>query len=185
MTEQQRTNNQQPRIMTEAEMEAFVSSDLYKLAGKYASTNPIIGVDVDDYVQELVSDFWQHRYDYDPKRAPKISTFCYTRFRAVKWNLQQKAFRNNSTLSLDALLDEDGHTLHDFIADNKENIVTASMINLMMEKVSDVTQMYLQDYPKSELCKKFRMSPEKVNKIIENDMRRLRSMISNNEIPEA
>ena len=162
--------------MTEKELEEFASRDLYKLAGKYAATNPIIGVDIEDYIQELVCDFWAHRNDYDPNRAKKISTFCYTRFRAVKWDLQQKAYRDINCVSLDSLIDEDGHTLHDFIADNQEDIVIGATITALLERVHPATQMYLYDFPKNKICAKFKLSPERLNKIIKEDMETLRKL---------
>lgn len=176
MKKENKTEQTKKEKPTEKELEEFVTNDLYRIAGRYAATNPIVGMDVEDYVQELVLDFWTHRHDYDPNRAPRITTFCYCRFRAVKWALQTKMYKQYNTISLDRLVDDDGHSLIDLIADKREDIALSSIINSMLEKVAPETQMYLYGFKKQYICKRFLISPERLNKILNADMKYLRKM---------
>lgn len=69
--------------------EGWFNANIYPLARKYAHKNPIIGIEFDDYVQDLVTTAWEKVISYDPRKA-SLSTFVNTWFGSVKFKYTDK-----------------------------------------------------------------------------------------------
>lgn len=167
--------------MTKERIDEFINNDLYRLAGAYVKSNPIIKYDYHDYVQELVLDIWTRiNEEYDENKGA-LTTWCYQKFRAKRTALIRQRLGDDKIMSLDTLLDNDGLEFKELLS-KKVNEINASLYYTeLLSYCGPMTQEWLYGYSYSEIAVKFKCSKSKVASLISKDLETLRKLFGENE----
>ena len=150
--------------------EGWFTQNIYPLAYKYAYTNPIMGLELEDYVQDLVTMAWEKIVNYDPTKSA-LSTFVNHWFANVKFRYTDK-IRNRGGLSLcQDYEDCDGNVCN--LADtsiSSDNVVAEESVRDALEKASPIAALFYQGHNLATAAKACGVSVAEASKMLKADI---------------
>lgn len=148
----------------------WFSANIYPLARKYAHKNPIIGIEFEDYVQDLVTTAWEKVVSYDPRKA-SLSTFVNTWFGSVKFKYTDK-IRSRGQLGLCVdVLDEDGeaHNLADS-AISDDDVAGYQSVSDVLGRTSPMATLFYQGHNLASAAKACGVTNAQASAMLKSDM---------------
>ena len=168
------------------ELEEIYNNDAPRLVKyyitKYTSTIKIFGSWEDAY-QSLLLQIWRVMPKFDRERS-KFTTFalyvckmaCYKEYRK-----QNASKRKHVSISVDAEIDEEGHTIADVIGeevDIEDVIAKEDIVEDVILKLHPMAyDYYINELSQKELSAKYNLSQAYISRIISKNINRIRTQM--------
>lgn len=150
--------------------EGWFTHNIYPLAYKFAAKNPVMGVELDDYVQDLVTMAWDKLTNYDPTKSA-LSTFVTYWFQNVKFRYTDK-IRNRGQMGLCVDSEDiDGNPYN--LADNacsSDDVAMEESIDDALERSSPIATLFYQGHNLMSAAKACGVSTSEASKMLKSDM---------------
>lgn len=171
--------------MTNAESQAWgnptyrewFNSNIYNLAKEYASKHPIMGMEREDYVQELVLRVWQALPKYNPKKA-KLSTFAFLWFSSRRYWLTDALIRRQRAMgqieSLDERVTESGCVVMDTVCAECPDYALEFDTERAYAMVGVESRMFYEGKTLEQIARKLKKPLGLVQEAIEADLEAVR-----------
>lgn len=148
----------------------WFSANIYPMARKYAHKNPIIGIEFEDYVQDLVATAWEKVVNYDSEKA-SLSTFVNVWFGSVKFKYTDK-IRNRGQLGLCVEGTDDGEAYN--LADSSissDDVASLESVRDVLGMASPVSTLLYQGYSLGSAAKACGVTPDEASAMLKSDMK--------------
>lgn len=148
----------------------WFSANIYPLARNYAHKNPIIGIEFEDYVQDLVAAAWEKVVSYDPSKA-SLSTFVNTWFGSVKFKYTDK-IRSRGQLGLCVEAVDDGGEACN-IADSavsSDDVAGDQSVSDVLGMTSPMAALFYQGHNLASAAKACGVTNDKASAMLKSDM---------------
>lgn len=155
----------------------WFNANIYNLAKDYATKHPVIGMEREDYVQELVMRVWRALPKYNPKKA-SLSTFAVIWFGSKRYELTAAIIRASngfgSVRSLSEETTEDGNELSSTIAAEEPDYSYDLDAREAYGSVCVESRMFYSGYTLCQISHELSKPMALVQQAIEADIARLR-----------
>jgi len=159
---------------------AWFNANIYNLAKEYASRNPVVGIEREDYVQELVLKVWEALPKYNPKKA-KLSTFAFLWFSSKRYQLTDILIRRQRAMgkveSLDDPVNENGCVVEGTICAEEPDYATRMDAQYAYSLVGEESHMFYEGHTIREISSILKKPMALVQKAIEADLERVRQAL--------
>lgn len=164
----------------------LLSQEIYNLASYFIITknNRIKNIELDDYLQTLVSFIWSKINKFDDKKG-SFTTWCYFWFRSKHKDLTYNRNRSLDICSLDIPLingDNEGEQL--FLLDSlgeDENKIDNILFNEIYDTCSYNFKLWLNGLSFNEIAKINNCYRQQIKREIESEIKRIRERLGINE----
>lgn len=159
------------------DIRAKFEQNIYKYAKGFAKTHYIVGIDYDDYIQELVMSTCEHLNDYDENKSSLV-TWCYLNFKG-KYSAILYKLTKNKNYEIDFFNDDDefGDKLRDVIIQSKDDINYYFFIKELLDNCSLITKEWLMGYTMEEIAKKNNRCKGSISLRIKKDIKKLKGLL--------
>lgn len=158
----------------------WFNANIYNLAKEYASRNPIIGMEREDYVQELVMRVWQALPKYNPKKA-KLSTFAFLWFSSKRYQLTDILRRRQKALgqveSLEDQITDSGCTVEGTIACEDPDYAMRMDAQYAYSLVGKESKLFYSGYTIQQVASMLKEPMAVVQEAIGADLERVRKAL--------
>lgn len=164
----------------------LLSQEIYNLASYFIITknNRIKNIELDDYLQTLVSFIWSKINKFDDEKG-SFTTWCYFWFRSKYKDLTYNRNRSLDICSLDIPLingDNEGEQL--FLLDSlgeDENKIDNILFNEIYNTCSYNFKLWLNGHSFNEISKINNCYRQQIKREIESEIKRIRERLGINE----
>ena len=151
--------------------------NIYKYAKGFAKSHYVIGMDYEDYIQELVMSACEHLEKYDPNKSSLV-TWCYLNFKGKYSAILYKLSKNkNYEIDLFSEDDEFGDKLRDVIIRSQDDLNYYFFIKELLDNCSLITKEWLMGYTMEEIGERYSKSKGLISMLIKKDIKNLRDLL--------